>query len=190
MKALVNIDWINEIIDEENGKLSKKGYSNFINENNVIENLNYAIKKFREKNELVIFVRLAFDKSYFEQLKDSPIFGKAHEFGILKENEWSTEIHRDIDIILDKDIVITKHRVSAFYNTKLEDILRNNQIKELFLSGVATDLAVESTARDAHDRGFLVNIISNACAAANEEDHKNSLRFLKKISKVIKVDEL
>lgn len=46
-KALIVMDFINDIVHQD-GKLSKKGYYNFIKENNVIVNLNKAINLFRE----------------------------------------------------------------------------------------------------------------------------------------------
>jgi nicotinamidase-related amidase len=93
-----------------------KGYTSFIRENSTFEKLNEVIMKFRMANLPIIFVRLAFKADYSDQPKSSPVFGKAHEFGILSEGTWSTEVHASIDK-KDSDTVITKNRVSAFHNT-------------------------------------------------------------------------
>jgi nicotinamidase-related amidase len=63
-------------------------------------------------------------------------------------------------------------------------------IKELFLIGVATDMVVESTAREAHDRDFVVTIISDCCIAANDKDHQRSLENMQKLSTIITSDTL
>ena len=56
---------------------------------------------------------------------------------------------------------------------------------EILLAGCATDLAINSTARDAHDRDYTVTIISSCCIAANDEDHDSSLKKKKKIVEIL-----
>ena len=56
---------------------------------------------------------------------------------------------------------------------------------EILLAGCATDLAINSTARDAHDRDYTVTIISSCCIAANDEDHDSSLQLLGKIVEIL-----
>ncbi len=184
MKALIIIDYINEI-SHKDGKLAGKGYYNFIQENNIFENMNKKIKKAKENEDLIIFVKLAFDKNYKNQPKNSPLFWKANEFRILQENTWGTEIHEELDFDAQKDLVVIKNRVNAFYGTNLDVILKNNQIQDLEICGVATDLAVSSCARDAHDRDYNVTILENCCTAANIQDHKNAIESLEKIGKIV-----
>jgi nicotinamidase-related amidase len=77
------------------------------------------------------------------------------------------------------DIVITKHRVSAFYRTPLDLILRNKNINSILIAGAATDLSVSNAVRDAHDRDYQVTILADCCVAANQEDHETTLLSLK-----------
>jgi len=188
MKALLVIDFINEIVDDK-GKLSGKGYASFIRENSTFEKLNDVITKFRTANLPIIFVRLAFKGDYSDQPKSSPVFGKAHEFGILSEGTWSTEVHASVDK-KDSDTVITKNRVSAFHNTGLTKLLRDKGVTDVYICAVATDLAGEAAARSAHDDDFKVIIVADACAAANSADHEKSLAFLPKIATVMNVGDL
>ena len=186
--ALIVIDFINEIVDPK-GKLAGKGYATFIEQASTFKHLNNAIHAFRQKKSPVIFVRLGYDHQYSDQPKLSPVFGKADEFGILKTGEWSTQFHPSIDY-KNTDVTIQKTRVSAFYGTSLLNTLQEMCITNLYIAGVATDLAVESAARDAHDRDFLVSVIADACAAATIEDHEKSLRFLPKIGTVLTSTEI
>lgn len=187
-KALILIDFINEIVHED-GKLAWKGYSDFVKNNNTFQNLSFALQQARENNALIIHVKLGFSEKYTEQPTTSPLFGKAHEFQALKLHSWATEFHEQIDVKEDDSILI-KHRVSAFYGTSLDLILRNNKVDEIFMAGVATDLAVSSTVRDAHDRDYQTTIISDCCAAANDEDHQSALFSLKKIANVKSYKEI
>ena len=186
--ALILVDFINEIVHED-WKLAKKGYSDYIKNNNVFQNLSYAIKNAREKKILIIHIRIGFSSTYIEQPKSSLLFGKAHEFQVLKLENWSTQFHEQLDIDKD-DIIITKHRVSAFYSTSLDLILKNNWIDTVYIAGVATDLAVSNTVRDAHDRDYDIIVLTDCCAAANEEDHKNALLPLGKIANLKKSNEV
>ncbi|MFA6039419.1 MAG: isochorismatase family cysteine hydrolase [Candidatus Peribacteraceae bacterium] len=187
-KALLVIDFINEVVDER-GKLAAKGYADFINKAATFDKLNTAIAIFRKKELPVIFVRLAFDPSYANQPKSSPLFGKAHEYGILKAGDWSTAFHPSIDFRTN-DLVMERQRVSAFHGTPLADLLREKSVTHVFIAGVATDLAVEATARDAHDNDFIVTVVADACAAASQQDHEKSLQFLPKIAWVVTVDSM
>ncbi len=187
-KALLVIDFINEIVDGK-GKLAAKGYAASIKKAATIARLNKAIRLFRENGMPVIFVRLAFDPSYANQPKASPVYGKAHEYGILKAGDWSTAFHPSVDY-RKNDIVVEKQRVSAFYGTPLADLLRDMGVTHVCIAGVATDLAVEAAARDAHDRDFAVTVLADACAAASEREHEGSLLFLPKIGSVVAVEEL
>ena len=63
-------------------------------------------------------------------------------------------------------------------------------VKNLFLAGVATDMVVESTAREAHDHDYSVTVISDCCIAANDVDHQRSLENMQKLCDVITSDEL
>ncbi len=178
--ALILIDFINEIV-HENGKLASKGYSDFVKNNDVFQNLSFITQKARENNILIVHVKVGFSENYTEQPKLSPLFGKAHEFQALKLNSWATEFHEQIDVKED-DIILTKYRVSAFYGTPLDLILKNNNIDSILVAGVATDLAVSNVVRDAHDRDYQVTILADCCAAANNEDHETALLSLKKIA--------
>ncbi|MFP4401600.1 MAG: cysteine hydrolase family protein [Candidatus Nanoarchaeia archaeon] len=178
--AFILIDYINEIVHEE-GKLAQKGYSQFIEQHNTFKHLSSALTNARRENMLIIHVKVGFSKSYIEQPKQSPLFSKAQEFEALQLDTFATEFHKAIDV-KENDIIITKHRVNAFYQTPFDLILKNNNIQHLIIGGVATDLAVSNTVRDAHDRDYHVTILSDCCAAANEEDHNTSLQLLQKIA--------
>jgi nicotinamidase-related amidase len=69
------------------------------------------------------------------------------------------------------DIVITKHRVSAFAGTDLEMILRANDIETLALFGIATSGVVLSTLREAADADYRLVVIKDCCADLDQELH-------------------
>ena len=76
------------------------------------------------------------------------------------------------------DIVVTKHRVSAFVGTDLQMILTANGIDTLVLFGIATSGVVLSTALDASDADYRLAIVSDCCADLDAELHRVLLERL------------
>lgn len=78
---------------------------------------------------------------------------------------------------LPDDLVLFKPTLSPFNGTALDQYLRNMRIENLVLAGVLTNGAVETTARNAGDRGFNVIVVEDACAALSPEDHAAGTKF-------------
>ena len=73
------------------------------------------------------------------------------------------------------ELVIDKNTSSAFNSTGFEWLLRNLEAQTLVLAGMATDMCVETTARDAADRGFDVIVVEDATATFFEHHHRAAL---------------
>jgi nicotinamidase-related amidase len=69
------------------------------------------------------------------------------------------------------DVIITKHRVSAFAGTDLEMILRANDMDTLILFGIATSGVVLSTLLEAADADYRIVVIKDCCADLDAELH-------------------
>jgi ureidoacrylate peracid hydrolase len=61
------------------------------------------------------------------------------------------------------DIIVDKNRYSGFSNTELEAVLRTHNIKHLLFIGVATNVCVESTLRDAYFHEYFPVLVSDGC---------------------------
>lgn len=85
---------------------------------------------------------------------------------------------------------VLKPRISAFYATRLEAVLRARRIERLVLAGVSTTWAVQAAARDAHDRDYQVLVLEEACAAASDEEHRRSIEVLGGIARIVTLDQL
>jgi nicotinamidase-related amidase len=74
-----------------------------------------------------------------------------------------------------EDYTVTKQQVGAFYGTALEPILRRRGVTQVFLTGIATTGGVESTARNAHDRGYNLVLVVDAMTDRDPDAHRNSI---------------
>jgi ureidoacrylate peracid hydrolase len=79
---------------------------------------------------------------------------------------------------LPEEPVITKHRFSAFHNTDLETVLRAHSIRSVVLAGVATNVCVETTAREAFVRDYYVVFLSDGTATYDRASHKATLNSI------------
>lgn len=89
------------------------------------------------------------------------------------------------------DHVVRKRQWGAFYGTDLDLQLRRRRIDTLLLAGISTNYGVESTARDAYERGYQQIFVEDACSARSEADHAFALRVvLSRIGRVRSTDEV
>src|SRR5690348_1404133 len=77
------------------------------------------------------------------------------------------------------ETVIDKPGKGAFYATDLELILRNNGIKTLIVCGVTTEVCVNTTVREANDRGFECVVLSDCVGSYFPEFQKAALAMVK-----------
>ncbi|MDP3650509.1 MAG: isochorismatase family cysteine hydrolase [Rhodoferax sp.] len=80
---------------------------------------------------------------------------------------------------LDDEIVIDKPGKGAFYATALGDILQNPGIANLLVCGVTTEVCVNTTVREANDRGYRCVVLADCCASYFPEFHEIGLRMIK-----------
>lgn len=82
---------------------------------------------------------------------------------------------------LERELVIDKNASSAFNGTGIDQLLRNMGLETLVITGMATDMCVETTARDAADRGYHVIVVEDAVATFFSEHHRAALSGLARV---------
>ncbi|MFG2944374.1 hydrolase [Streptomyces adustus] len=73
------------------------------------------------------------------------------------------------------DITVTKHNWGAFHGTDLDVQLRRRGVTQIVLTGIATSIGVESTARAAHEHGYHVTLVTDAMSDMDPEAHRGSV---------------
>jgi nicotinamidase-related amidase len=80
---------------------------------------------------------------------------------------------------LDGEIVIDKPGKGAFYATELGDVLAKYGIENLLVCGVTTEVCVNTTVREANDRGYRCVVLAVGCASYFPEFHEMGLKMIK-----------
>jgi nicotinamidase-related amidase len=81
----------------------------------------------------------------------------------------------------ENEIVINKNTASIFVGTNFELMARNAGIETLIFTGISTEIGVESSARDALNRGFYAVIARDAVSSGDNEAHERSLANMQKL---------
>jgi len=95
-----------------------------------------------------------------------------------------------VEPIPGKDIRMPKTSCSVFMSTNIDYVLRNLNVEQLIICGQLTDQCVESACRDAADRGYLVTVAKDACAAQCTKDHLKGMKGMKGFSRQLTTDEI
>lgn len=89
-----------------------------------------------------------------------------------------------------KDIVMNKNTADIFIGTNFELMMRNAGISTIVFTGIATEIGVESSARDAGNRGFFPVVVSDAVSSRDKEAHLRSLENMKNLMPLVSTTEL
>jgi nicotinamidase-related amidase len=79
----------------------------------------------------------------------------------------------------DGEVVIDKPGKGAFYATTLDETLRGHGIDTLLVAGVTTEVCVNTTVREANDRGYRCLVLSDCCASYFPAFHDAGLAMIK-----------
>jgi ureidoacrylate peracid hydrolase len=186
--ALLIVDMQNAFI-HPNGSLPRMGLDTS-RTRKVIEPIKKLRGAFHEAGVPVIYVQHTHDIDGADMGLIANAFPPIRALGHCFDGSWDAAM---IDELTpdSRDHVIKKHRFSGFYKTDLEDLLQGLRIKSLVVSGIATNICVESTIRDAFFRDYPVVVPREATASFTEEQEAGAFgNFAFAFAKVIPLDEV
>ena len=137
----------------------------------VMEKAGTLIRRFHELGSPVVMVRVGWSADGGDALRQ-PV-DQAPPARSLPA-DW-LEFPEELGVI-DSDIRVLKRQWGAFYGTELELQLRRRGIEHIVLGGIATNIGVESTARNAWELGFGIVFAEDAMSAISAEHHDFALK--------------
>jgi ureidoacrylate peracid hydrolase len=189
--AAVLIDLQNDFCNDQGG-IAKLG-GNVTRSQQSIPKIEVLLEEARQLEVPIIFVRTTHGPWF-----DTPAWLSRGVTGgaldvqrvpLVQEGTWGAEfygVHPRQD-----DLVITKHRYSAFAYTPLELALRAKRRDTILIGGTVTNVCVEATAMDALMRGFFPILVPECASAASAEaDYAARAEFEHHIGSVAKLDEV
>jgi len=162
----------------------------------IVPNVNRLAKATRQAGGKVIWIQThsgpqskEFWSAYYERM--TPENGKKRVDG-MKPGGSGFDLWPDLDV-KEQDEIVPKTRYSAFIPSpsKLEAVLEIHNIDTVLITGVSTCTCCESTARDAMMLNYRTMMISDGCAAPNDDLHNNTLnQFYLQFGDVQSTDEV
>ncbi|OZB94964.1 cysteine hydrolase family protein [Paenibacillus sp. XY044] len=170
--ALIIIDMQNDFC-HENGACGRAGIVNIPAFQACVKPIRDLIDQARDSGVPVIFVQMTLDAGTTSQAWTLQHTVSGNPLRIVEKGSWGTELY-GIEPQAG-DHVVEKHRYSAFIGTNLDLTLRSLGCKSVVLTGVLTNVCVESTARDAFMLDYNVTLIEDACAGSSLDAHRMTL---------------
>jgi nicotinamidase-related amidase len=138
-----------------------------------LEKTQAVLKAAREKGMLIAYVNGAHRPGYPELApspKRSRIAQMLVDNKVMMKDTWGAEVVEELKP-LDNEIIIDNYSTSAFCYTALDLILRNRRITDIVLSGIATNIVVESTAREGYNMCYCVYTLEDCCKSVTDDMH-------------------
>lgn len=76
------------------------------------------------------------------------------------------------------DVIMEKKKDSGFFETKLDEFLRAHDIDTVIITGMQAQVCIQTTAADAHFRGYNVIVPSDGVVSTRDEDRVRALEWL------------
>ncbi len=154
----------------------------------VIPNTQRLIKAMRAAGGKVIYIAIG---AALPDCSDAPVHMRSFFQSV--GNYEGQRAHQIIEELAPElgDPIVRKTSIGAFASTGLDHLLRTLDREHLFMVGVSTNMCVETTAREAADRGYAVTLVEDACATTHKELHEGTMRnFARFFGKVRATDEV
>jgi nicotinamidase-related amidase len=155
----------------------------------LLSHVKRAIATARDQKIPVIYVVVGFRQGAPEISMKNKSFSANKNMMTSLSMEEMIKVHPEL-ILLPAEITVVKRRISAFTGSDLEVILRAFSIQHLILSGVSSSGVVLSTLREAADKDYILTILKDCCADADDEVHRVLMnKIFPRQADVISVEE-
>jgi len=174
--ALILIDLQNGIVARQTAPYSPS---------EVVQKSRQLAQRFREKGALVIYVRVNLNN-----LLPLPVDTPSRDPNAPPLPAEASDLVSDAGFEA-RDLLITKRHWGAFAGTELEQQLKERGIETIVLGGIATNIGVESTARQGTGLGFAFVIVEDACTGIDAQAHRFAFeRIFPRLARVRTTDEV
>lgn len=95
------------------------------------------------------------------------------------EGTEGARVVKDLEYDGERDFIVPKKLYDGFYNTRLDSILRELDVKTCAVTGTWTNACVQHTAMGAWCRGYDVVVLADCCSCPEEKEHDHALAYMK-----------
>src|SRR6185437_11008722 len=142
----------------------------------MVARLKTLIDTARKAGVLIVFVRTIYDEAVLSPSLAEQYLRRGYPNSICLSDTVGAQFYGGIGPQqAPNEVLITKHRYSAFWGSPIDLVLRRNGIRTVVLTGIATEVCVESTARDAFFRDYQVVVPEDCVGCYSQERQQAAL---------------
>ncbi|MBY0438441.1 MAG: cysteine hydrolase [Burkholderiales bacterium] len=144
----------------------------------VVPNAQRLLAAFRAARQCVTYVTIG---AQLPDASDAPAHMRAMFIDL--DNHVGSREHEILDELAPRpgELVLNKTTIGAFASSGIDSALRALGRRQLYLLGVSTNMCVETTAREAADRGYAVTLIEDACGTTHADLHESTLKNFRRL---------
>jgi len=136
----------------------------------IVTNIEALASTARAAGVIVVWLRSIYD---FKHLADAHIAKRGGQQGLCNEGSWGAAFFRIHPA--PGDLVVDKHTFSGFHGTDLHRQLQARGIRTLVMTGVATNVCVDSTLREGFILGYNIVVAEDCVGSSNLAGHEGTL---------------
>lgn len=185
--AVIAVHMLRDVVTHEGafGQFFGEG----VESGQIITKVGTLLDAARAAGSTVVYTRVVFKPGHSDLVANCPLLGMVAQTGAVEDGKPGAEIVGELTPT-GSDLVVDHQRITGFHGTELDVLLRSRGITTVILAGVATNVSVEGTAREAVNLGYRTIIASDACSAAHDGAHQASLETFGLLGEVASVEEI
>src|SRR5690242_10722302 len=160
----------------EGGAFADSGAPEHAKQQNAVENVRRLAASCREAGVPVIHVWYIVEPGAPGLRQNAPLFEGVKGANALVRGSWGAAPADGLEP-QDGDHVVEKMRMNAFYETRLDILLRGLGVETLIITGAWTNMSIEHTARHAADAGYRAVVASDGTSTVNDDWQRAALEY-------------
>lgn len=179
--AILGCHWVHDIVTAEGA--FGPWFAAEVERTNVIPMTAGLFDAARSHGVPIVYTRVCFQPGHVDLVANNSLFGAVGEYGALLDGSRGAQIIPELQPA-PHDLVVSGNRVNGFVNSSLDFMLRARNVRTIILTGVATNITIESTARLATDLGYRAVVLSDCVSTNSAEAQDAALQNLGLLAEV------
>ncbi len=174
--AVLAIHWQVDVIAREG--VFGKVFANAVEATGIVPRTRDLLAAARRAGALVVYVNVLYWPGYVGHIRNNALFNAVvDQKGFIRGT-------RGVEVVDELkpapgDVIVEHSRISAFFGNDLQTILTGHGIETVIATGVATNVAIDHTIRDAVQLGYKTLLAEDCCCSSSPDYHEAALKTLR-----------
>jgi biuret amidohydrolase len=186
--AVLAVHWQTDVVAPEG--VFGKTFAQSVRAAGVIPRAAKVLEAARDVGAMVIYVNVQYWPEYVGHVRNNALFSSVVQTQGFIRGTPGVQVIAEL-APKPGDAIVEHSRISAFYGSDLLNVLIGNGIETIIVTGVATNVAIDHTVRDAVQYGYRTILVEDCCCSSDAAHHEAALMTMRVLSTaVLKTDEV